>query len=269
MVTEEAAETRQHSSRIPVPSPRTAGTTPAPPQDEGVQPRREGDSLFVSFPTPNVFKCTEGSCSSAYTAAAWTAKRPSLQRHLEGDHDMRIRRMVNLCDVCGATLGAKPTLHPCLANGRAVAAPTQQRYQCSECPQSFPSKKGLNNHLQWHSKEEAKRLRAESSRPVTDQLPATPATAAEVDNVEGQQNEATPHRNSLQSSSTPNTTFRGETGESPQATVERTSNHKAHNRREPQMTETTPAALENSSLVLAEHTKRLRQLLKSPPDDCN
>ncbi|KAH9382954.1 hypothetical protein HPB48_023591 [Haemaphysalis longicornis] len=105
---------------------------------------------------------------------------------------MRIRRTVNLCAVCGATLGAKPTLHPCLANGRAVAAPTQQRYQCSECPQSFPSKKGLNNHLQWHSKEEAKRLRAESSRPVTDQLPATPATAAEVDNVEGQQNETTP-----------------------------------------------------------------------------
>ncbi|KAM7301587.1 uncharacterized protein ISCGN_017106 [Ixodes scapularis] len=140
--------------------------------------------LFVSFPAPHVFKCPEEGCSAAYTAAAWTAKRQSLQRHLEGDHGMRIRRTVNLCTLCGATLGTRPTSHPCLANGRAAAQPTQQRYQCNKCPQSFPSRKGLHNHLQWHGKEEAKQLRAASSQASTtpteeaQQPPATPAASA-------------------------------------------------------------------------------------------
>ncbi|KAH9375160.1 hypothetical protein HPB48_016820 [Haemaphysalis longicornis] len=50
---------------------------------------------------------------------------------------------------------------------------------------------------------------------VTNQLPATQATPTKVDNVEGQQNEATPHRNSLQSSSTPSNTVSEKEREGP------------------------------------------------------
>ncbi|XP_040069551.1 uncharacterized protein LOC120842483 [Ixodes scapularis] len=178
--------TRRRSSGIPVPSPPTprASNPPAPPQSalsEGQQPRRDVDTLFVSFPAPHVFKCPEEGCSAAYTAAAWTAKRQSLQRHLEGDPGMRIRRTVNLCTLCGATLGTRPTSHPCLANGRAAAAPTQQRHQCTRCPHSFPSRKGLHNHLQWHTKEEAKQMRAASSQASTlpmEEAQRPPATLA-------------------------------------------------------------------------------------------
>ncbi|KAM7313621.1 hypothetical protein ISCGN_003474 [Ixodes scapularis] len=118
---------------------------------------REGDTLGISFPTPHMFRCTEEGCSSAYSAAAWTSRRQSLQRHLEGDHGVRIRRTTNHCALCSVTLGARPSAHPCLANGNHTAAPTQQRHQCPECPASFPSRKGLGNHRQWHRKQRAGR----------------------------------------------------------------------------------------------------------------
>ncbi|KAH9375165.1 hypothetical protein HPB48_017119 [Haemaphysalis longicornis] len=167
MASDRAPVARRRKSGIPVPPLRTPETPTTPPPNEGHQPRRDGDSLFISFPAPHVFRCTETGCTSAYSAAAWTNRRQSLQRHLEGDHGMRLRRTVNLCALCGDTLGAKPTTHPCLANGRATAAPTQQRFQCTDCPSSFPSRKGLHNHTLWHKKEEAKRLRAASSQPST------------------------------------------------------------------------------------------------------
>ncbi|KAM7296728.1 hypothetical protein ISCGN_021885 [Ixodes scapularis] len=104
-----------------------------------------------------MFRCTEEGCSSAYSAASWTSRRQSLQRHLEGDHGVRIRRTTNHCALCSVTLGARPSAHPCLANGNHTAAPIQQRHQCPECPASFPSRKGLGNHRQWHRKQRAGR----------------------------------------------------------------------------------------------------------------
>ncbi|XP_077537070.1 uncharacterized protein LOC144149380 [Haemaphysalis longicornis] len=300
MASKRATVARRRNSGIPVPTPRTPETPPTPPPDEGHQPRRDGDTLFISFPAPQPFRCTETGCTSAYSAAAWTNRRQSLQRHLEGDHGMRIRRTVNLCALCGDTLGAKPTTHPCLANGRATAAPTQQRFQCTDCPSSFPSRKGLHNHTLWHKKEGAKRQRAASSQQST-----TPGD--DEGQNEGQPpTQATPASGgaaSRQNSQAPSSPERGDGEESQQSTPRLTNTPlpQASRRSTPSQSDrsATPtqlfsqecpsmggspqadddaggeggdeavpaAALIDDSSVLAEHTKKLQRVLKLEPNE--
>ncbi|XP_070385103.1 uncharacterized protein [Dermacentor albipictus] len=87
------------------------------------QPAREDGTLTVFFPVPHTVRCREEGCRAAYAAAKWTARRQSLQRHLELEHGTRIRRTINVCRICGETLGLRPASHACLAAANSTAAP--------------------------------------------------------------------------------------------------------------------------------------------------
>ncbi|KAH9375177.1 hypothetical protein HPB48_017952 [Haemaphysalis longicornis] len=126
------------------------------PPAEGEQPQRSGEILTVFFPAPTTFCCTEEGCQSKYSPVSWTSRRQSLQRHLEADHGVRIRETVNVCSHCGDTLGRRPTIHECSTGASLHAIPTRQRHACQECEQTFPSRKGLQNHREWHRKEAAR-----------------------------------------------------------------------------------------------------------------
>ncbi|KAH7940463.1 hypothetical protein HPB49_000337 [Dermacentor silvarum] len=123
---------------------------PDPTPEQGRQPTRDGDTLTVYFPVPHTFRCRERGCRAAYGAAQWTSRRQSLQRHLEQQHNCRIRRTINLCSICGATLGLRASTHACLAATSVSAAPVSQPHQCRQCPMSFPTRMGMSNHEQWH-----------------------------------------------------------------------------------------------------------------------
>lgn len=123
---------------------------PDPTPEQGRQPTRDGDTLTVYFPVPHTFRCRERGCRAAYGAAQWTSRRQSLQRHLEQQHNCRIRRTINLCSICGATLGLRASTHACLAATSVSAAPVSQPHQCGQCPMSFPTRMGMSNHEQWH-----------------------------------------------------------------------------------------------------------------------
>lgn len=161
------------------------------PPAEGEQPRREGDVLMVFFPAPTTFNCTETGCNSGYSPASWTSRRQSLQRHLEAEHGIRIRETINTCSNCSDTLGLRPTIHVCRAGGSSVVVPTRQRHGCPECDLTFPSKKGLNNHGQWHRKEAARLNRGNSAPAI-----ASPVCSGRRETQTAEQpteNVSTPH----------------------------------------------------------------------------
>nr|XP_054921181.1 uncharacterized protein LOC129381934 [Dermacentor andersoni] len=119
------------------------------------QPAREDGTLTVFFPVPHTVRCCEEGCRAAYAAAKWTARRQSLQRHLELEHGARIRRTINVCSICGETLGLRPASHACLAAADSTAPPAALPHQCGSCSMSFPTRRGLSNHEQWHRREVA------------------------------------------------------------------------------------------------------------------
>ncbi|KAH7941772.1 hypothetical protein HPB49_017226 [Dermacentor silvarum] len=112
-------------------------------------------TLTVHFPVPHTFRCCERGCRAAYGAAQWTSRRQSVQRHLEQEHNCRIRRTIILCSICGATLGLRPSPHACLAAAGVSAPPVSQPHQCGQCSMSFPTRMGMSNHEQWHSRQAA------------------------------------------------------------------------------------------------------------------
>nr|XP_050024816.1 uncharacterized protein LOC126519243 [Dermacentor andersoni] len=119
------------------------------------QPAREYGTLTVFFPVPHTVRCCEEGCRAAYAAAKWIARRKSLQRHLELDHGARIRRTINVCSICGETLGLRPASHACLAAANLAAPHVALPRQCGSCSMSFPTRRGLSNHEQWHRREAA------------------------------------------------------------------------------------------------------------------
>lgn len=133
--------------RIPVLSPTIPRPPPTPP--EGLQLRREGESLEI-FLVPSIFRCTEEGCRASYFPAVWATRRQSFQRHLEADHGILIRKTLHSCSLCGATLGTRPSTHPCLTGGNLTASLTQERHCCDECPASF-SLTGVGSQSCGHS----------------------------------------------------------------------------------------------------------------------
>nr|XP_054921179.1 uncharacterized protein LOC129381932 [Dermacentor andersoni] len=119
------------------------------------QPAREDGTLTVFFPVPHTVRCCEEGCRAAYAAAKWTARRQSLQRHLEVEHGARIRRPINVCSICGETLGLRPASHACLAAADSTAPPAALPHQCGSCSMPFPTRRGLSNHERWHRRETA------------------------------------------------------------------------------------------------------------------
>ncbi|XP_021941894.1 uncharacterized protein LOC110840902 [Zootermopsis nevadensis] len=128
---------------------------------------RQGETLIVRFPVADHFECTEQGCRSTFRAASWTATRRSLERHLEKDHNIRIRATANICwDAAGGFFA----------------------YRCEECEETYPTKRGLQNHQQWH-RDQARRAQCtvtlprpqtgRSRRQGRDQPPRSAATAGD------------------------------------------------------------------------------------------
>ena len=115
-------------------------------------PVREGETLTVYFPHKDSFACTEANCNSIFRGASWTAQRRSLERHLENLHGIRIRRTVNVCQVCAEVLGLRPTQHSCAGIRAAVIDNERREFRnrCQLCPESFPTRRGLLNHEAAH-----------------------------------------------------------------------------------------------------------------------
>nr|XP_037289623.1 uncharacterized protein LOC119183546 [Rhipicephalus microplus] len=103
------------------PAPDDSEDDGDPPVQER-QPEREGTTLTLFFPLPATFLCCEEGCATAYNPEVWTSRRQSLQRHLEGEHGVRITRTV---------------------------------YHLPDLLELLHVKKGLYNHEQRHRREEA------------------------------------------------------------------------------------------------------------------
>ncbi|XP_075723830.1 uncharacterized protein LOC142765910 [Rhipicephalus microplus] len=69
-------------------------------------------------------------------------------------------------------------VNKCLANVPTVTPPQRFRHQGQKCPRSFPARKGLHNHQQWHLKEEAKQARQNVAAGAPPRQPPTSATGS-------------------------------------------------------------------------------------------
>ncbi|XP_049527461.1 uncharacterized protein LOC125947135 [Dermacentor silvarum] len=259
-------------SRIPVRSP------PASPSQRdlahaqpGSQPMRHETELIVFFPLPSTFKCTEKGCSTSYSPAVWTSRRQSLQRHLEQQHGCRIVTTTHFCTLCRKILGYRPTSHGCLTKGQhEFSTPTQNQHKCTECPYSFPSRKGLDNHMKAH------RRRAAAQQASSANQPASPTTSDDS-NVDAPISVATPApSNEPTPASTPGTPRRGSpnvdspisvTTTTPAPSKEPTpaSTPGTPRRGSPPTMTSTPNLTEAASPSLSEGGDSNAQLLPSPP----
>ncbi|CAL8079908.1 unnamed protein product [Orchesella dallaii] len=143
-----------------------------------MQPSRDGETLTVTHPPPETFQCTEEGCRNSYKTSNWTASRQSLIRHLEKEHSITITSTKNICIRCNLDMGLRPTLHQCQNAGREndpppVTTPTERhRHVCGQCDETFPSRKGLDNHTTKH--------RRDQIRLATNATPSTvPSTSTE------------------------------------------------------------------------------------------
>ncbi|KAL1415271.1 hypothetical protein MTO96_029541 [Rhipicephalus appendiculatus] len=136
-------------------------------------------------------QCCDDGCRTTYNTAVWTSRRQPLQRHLEAEHGVRIRRTVYLCTICGDTLGSRPNNQGCLVSQPDAAPPQNLQHRCSSCPRSFLTRRGLYNHEQRHRREAALLARqnvAAGAQPTTSgdgppQQPDSDSDATPVDSA--------------------------------------------------------------------------------------
>ena len=144
--------------------------TAAPPM---LPVERRDSTLVVRFPVADHFRCTEQGCSSIFKAKDWTATKRSLERHLEKDHRIRILSSLSICCKCNSDLGKRPKAHTCnfpSPQGLRRPGPSIFAFACTQCAETFPTTRGLRNHLEWH-RDQANRQRNHGvlPRPATRQ----------------------------------------------------------------------------------------------------
>mgnify|MGYP000235756466 CR=1 FL=1 len=125
--------------------------------------KRTGEKLTVFHPTRSTFVCTEPGCEAKFHASSWTAMRRSVERHLLSTHKITISSTENVCKHCDKNLGIRPTSgHACSQTRPTtpISSPVQYPHACTQCNNSFPNKRGLSNHLQWHKLETQKQQRS-------------------------------------------------------------------------------------------------------------
>ena len=148
------------------------------------QPVRIEASLTIYYPPPSSLSCSELSCSWQCSAVAWTSRKQGLLRHLEGTHRIKPTETLLICAGCEELLGKRPGTHRCEA-GQVQDTHVNHLHQCPEdnCNSSFPSPKGLQNHIQWHRRKEAltRMNNASITGPPTTTPPAQ-ATTAQANN---------------------------------------------------------------------------------------
>ncbi|KAL3192059.1 hypothetical protein MRX96_018178 [Rhipicephalus microplus] len=137
------------------------GTPTAPrPRDAQNQPQlgKEGQTLDVFFPIPHSFTCPIDKCGVRYSGISWTSRRQSLVQHLLDEHELKVK-VAYTCTLCSTTgLGLHPTLHSCISRGRHELSPLDlYRHKCPECPATMTTRKGLDNHMRKHKRQEAQR----------------------------------------------------------------------------------------------------------------
>ncbi|GBN04875.1 Retrovirus-related Pol polyprotein from type-1 retrotransposable element R2 [Araneus ventricosus] len=114
----------------------------------------EEETLHIVFPIFGKIDCTENTCSRPFANDSWSSIKNSLKRHLEKDHDTRIRSSFFWCSVCKLRIGRSPTSHGCLQGKPVLPPSTPFHWRCDICPSSFPSEAGLRNHKRMHKMNE-------------------------------------------------------------------------------------------------------------------
>ncbi|KAL3203025.1 hypothetical protein MRX96_042236 [Rhipicephalus microplus] len=105
-----------------------------------VQPRQlilDDDVLWVYIPAPAELQCPVGNCSMKYSGAVWTCHVPSVRRHVEFMHGVRVKDRIYVCSVCDSALTSRPSYHRCFATDLLVPStetpPSDESWaQCEE-----------------------------------------------------------------------------------------------------------------------------------------
>lgn len=127
-------------------SPEATATTPVCPILENKSCARTENAFHLLFAVCNPLPCT---CQRRFQAEKWTAMRQSLLRHLLVDHGKDISNSSYWCSVCGGRIKSRQVkYHRCLRGSPLLLQPTvPSKFKCREYPASFPSRKGLENHV--------------------------------------------------------------------------------------------------------------------------
>ncbi|OXA50788.1 hypothetical protein Fcan01_14205 [Folsomia candida] len=138
-------------------------------------PTRVSDTLTVLHPPSSSWPCTEDSCNKVFKATTdWSSGKRSLIRHLLQEHKVEIKNTINICFGCRATLRNRPSLHKCLLPVQFEVEVQTFNHVCATCLESFPHKKGLQNHQKIHKNPGAGSRTVSQSVPSTSRQPTPP-----------------------------------------------------------------------------------------------
>ncbi|KAF8778865.1 Retrovirus-related Pol polyprotein type-1 like protein [Argiope bruennichi] len=116
---------------------------------------RRGNSLSILFPIMGKLVCVENGCSREFSGETWTSVKQSLKRHIEREHKIQIYATYFWCSLCSSRIAKSPAGHSCLVGSSPIVPPaTPYPWACVSCSASFPTEKGLQNHVASHKKEE-------------------------------------------------------------------------------------------------------------------
>lgn len=123
-----------------------------------VPPILRNGKVVITFPLRCPATCVAGGCMVSFKNSSWTSFKNSLFRHLNTIHKLKMKpdECVLWCGVCNLDLGCRVTGHHCFGPHLSFYSVTNDRcnFPCTKCPESFPSYRGLSNHLNTHKKKE-------------------------------------------------------------------------------------------------------------------
>ncbi|KAA0189975.1 hypothetical protein HAZT_HAZT008687 [Hyalella azteca] len=149
-------------------------------------PTRQGASVTLYYPLPLSLSCTEPGCSWQCVSTDWTHRKQTLCRHLEGRH-LIARPTFNItCARCDAALGNRPSRHACTAAPAREIVARIHTHVCprERCDKSFPTARGLMNHIAMHNRRDAQEFQNALVHAIENDQERPPAEAMQIDLVQ-------------------------------------------------------------------------------------
>ena len=112
-----------------------------------------GDTITFTYPLSSVQRCLY--CDTCFKNTNHSTLKNNYYRHIKDKHKINPGVRRNICSFCNSELGNKVSTHHCFPSGILVISSDEEySHICEKCNETFPTYRGLSNHLTFHKSKE-------------------------------------------------------------------------------------------------------------------